>query len=70
MNNDASLPEELETLLAFAKDSNPKLDISLPSQAPISLQIPNTFWDNSCQLFFKQSKQVNFTQAFLITIVN
>ena len=60
---------EHEQRLAFAQDNNPKLDITLPNQAPISLQIPSTFWTDFCQLFYDQSTQVQFTQAFLKAIV-
>ena len=64
MSDDA----EYEKRLAFAQDQSPKLDITLPNQAPISLQVPFAFWNDLCQHFYNESNQVNFTQAFLKAI--
>ena len=61
--------DEHEQRLAFAQELNPKLDITLPNQAPISLQIPSTFWEDCCQLFYTQHTQIGFTKAFLKAIV-
>ena len=61
--------DEHEQRLALAQDLNPKLDITLPNKAPISLQIPSTFWEDTCQLFYEQHTQIGFTKAFLKAIV-
>ena len=65
MSNNAN---NLEQQLVFAQDISPKLNITLPNQAPISLQVPFAIWNDICQLFYDQSNQVNFTQAFLKAI--
>ena len=65
MSDDA---DELHRRLVFAQDRSPTLDITLPNQAPISLQVPFAFWNDLCQHFYDESNQVNFTQAFLKAI--
>ena len=58
MSDDA---DELHRRLVFAQERSPTLDITLPNQAPISLQVPFDFWNDLCKHFYAESNQVNFT---------
>ena len=60
--------DELHRRLVFAQERSPALGITLPNQAPTTLQVPFEFWNDLCKHFYNNSDQANFTQAFLKAI--